>query len=100
MNYAIINIERQANDGLVTKVEWAVTYVDQREYASTEGVVELERGDTFTPFDELSEETVLTWVFAKIDRTEIEQSLKDKVDLKLQNKALPSVLTGMPWAAE
>jgi hypothetical protein len=39
-------------------------------------------------------------VFAKIDRTGIEQSLKDKVDLKLQNKALPSVLTGMPWAAE
>ena len=97
MNYAIVNIERQANDGLVTKVKWTGTYVDEQEYASMEGEVTLERSDTFTPFDNLTEETVLAWVFEKIDRTEIEKSLKDKVDLKIQDKASPSVLTGMPW---
>ena len=88
MNYAITNIERQANDGLVTKVKWVGTYVDEREYESAEGEVTLERS-----------ETVLGWVFAKIDKTEIEESLKNKVNLKKQDKASPSVLTGMPWAA-
>ena len=99
MNYAITNIERQANDGLVTKVKWVGTYVDEREYESAEGEVTLERSDTSTPFDDLTEETVLGWVFAKIDKTEIEESLKNKVNLKKQDKASPSVLTGMPWAA-
>tara|TARA_R100001530_G_scaffold130944_1_gene102231 strand:+ start:797 stop:1117 length:321 start_codon:yes stop_codon:yes gene_type:complete len=99
MNYAIQDIERQASDGLVTKVKWAGTYVDESEYASAEGEVTLERSDTVVPFDELTEATVLGWVFEKIDTSEIEQALKNKVFLKKQDKSSPSVLTGVPWAA-
>jgi len=47
----------------------------------------------YTPFEELTEETVLGWVKGELDTTQIEQALAQKLDKKLN----PTIVSGLPW---
>jgi len=48
----------------------------------------------YTPFDQLTEETVLGWVKAELDTAQIEQALAQKLNEKLN----PTVVSGnLPW---
>ena len=97
-NWAIENIYRQQDTGLVTKVKWTVTLVKDMEFSNTDGIVELEASDSFVPFEELTETQVFNWVFAKIDKTGIEDELEVLVDEKIAAKSIPEIeVSGLPW---
>jgi hypothetical protein len=97
-NWAIENMERQQDTGLVTKVNWTVTLVKDMEFANTNGVVELEASNSFVPFGELTEAQVLNWVFGKIDKTAIEAKLEILVDEKIAVKSVSQLeVSGLPW---
>ncbi len=58
-----INKVQVAEDNLIVKVELTVFGTDGETSSSAECVRSLIRGDTFTPFDQLTEQQVLDWCF-------------------------------------
>jgi len=96
-NWSIETMERQPNNGLVTKIKWTVTCIEDMEFSNTNGIIELQKNDTFIPFDQLTEEIVLNWVWGQIDKDKIESELKVIVNDKINNKNNSTILTGLPW---
>ena len=50
----------------------------------------------YTPFDQLTEETVLSWVKSELDTAQIEKTLAKKLNEKLN----PTVVLGVPWPTD
>jgi hypothetical protein len=94
--WKIGQLERQPNDGLVTCAHWTATATDGDISAHAYGTATFTRAEDFTPFEQLTQDTVVNWVKAKVDANAIEKSLKDQIDAQKN----PPVLTGVPWAAE
>lgn len=97
--WSVQNMTRVINDGFVINVAWACT-------ASAPGVAGAFYGGTttyennpdepgFIPYDQLTEEIVLGWVFAGLgdQKAEIETTLVLKVDAQLA----PTTANGVPW---
>jgi hypothetical protein len=55
---------RVADGNLVVEVEWRVTATQGELTASAVGFKSLVRGDSFIPYEELTEQQVLDWCFA------------------------------------
>jgi hypothetical protein len=56
----------------------------------------LERGDSFVNYDTLTEETVLGWLWGKIDKDAVEAALEAQIEAQ---KA-PVTANGLPWVTE
>ena len=94
ITWKINNLERQTSDGLVTVVHWGVTAVDGDYNASIVNTQALERdGDSFVNYDTLTEETVLGWLWGKIDKAAVEAALTAQIE---PQKA-PVIANGLPW---
>ena len=94
--WSINNLERQTYDGLVTVVHWGASAVDGDFSASIVNTQALERGDSFVNYDTLTEETVLGWLWQKVDKATVEAALTAQINAQ---KA-PVVANGLPWATE
>jgi hypothetical protein len=93
VTWKINNLERQTSDGLVTVVHWGASAVDGENSASIVNTQALERGDSFVNYDTLTEETVLGWLWSKIDKDAVEASLTAQIEAQ---KA-PVTANGLPW---
>ena len=93
ITWKINNLERQTSDGLVTVVHWGATAVDGENSASIVNTQALERGDSFVNYDTLTEETVLGWLWSKIDKEAVEAALEAQIEAQ---KA-PVSANGLPW---
>lgn len=91
--WKIDEMHRQSTDGLVTLVFWRADATENGLFATNFGAVNLVRGETFIPYDELTEEMVLVWVKEKIDVAAVEQNLIQTIE----SQKNPPVLTGKPW---
>ena len=106
-----VNKVQVAQDNLVVKVELTVTGTDGDNSASAAYSRDLIRGDSFIPFEELTEQQVIDWCFAPevitwTDIDDVEQSitkhLKDEgeaqvtgqIERQLVQKAAEPAL---PW---
>jgi hypothetical protein len=96
ITWKINNLERQTSDGLVTVVHWGVSAEDGDFSASIVNTQALERGDSFVNYDTLTEETVLGWLWEKVDKVAVEAALADQIE-KQRN---PVQLNGLPWGAQ
>jgi hypothetical protein len=95
ITWTINNLERQASDGLVTVVHWGASAVDGEFSASIVNTLQVERGDNFTAFNQLTEQQVLAWVQDAVGKDTVEAALAQMIDAQKQ----PTSLTGLPWAA-
>jgi hypothetical protein len=93
ITWKINNLERQTSDGLVTIVHWGVTATDGDFGASIVNTQALERGDSFVNYDTLTEQTVLGWLWGKIDKDAVEAALEAQINAQ---KA-PVISNGLPW---
>jgi hypothetical protein len=92
--WSIAQMERNTSDDFVVTVHWRVNAVDGDYSASTYGTVGYTQSEeSFTPFDELTEETVIGWVQNSLDKDEIEANLASQIEAA---KA-PATVAGMPW---
>ena len=91
--WTITQLDRKLSDGLVTNVYWRCVVMDGNQSVSTSGSVGVERGDTFTPYEELTKEQVLGWVKSNLEASDIEAGLQSHLVAK-QN---PVATTGVPW---
>ena len=95
--WQIANMERNTADDGVVVCHWRCTGVDGDNSASAYGTTSHTPDPTaagFVPYADLTEETVLGWVHAAVDKDDIEAAIADKIDAM----ANPTSASGTPWA--
>jgi len=93
MTWTINQLERNTFDGLVTTIHWTASAVDGDYSASINNTQQLERGDSFVDYASLTKETVLGWLWTKVDKEVVEPALAAQVDAKKN----PVKASGLPW---
>lgn len=93
MTWTINQLDRQTSDGLVTTIHWTASSVDGDYSASINNTQQLERGDSFVDYASLTEETVLGWLWTKVDKEVVEAALAAQIDAQKN----PVKAFGLPW---
>ena len=91
-NWQIVQLDRKTADGFVTTAHWTVTATDGDFSANAYGSVGFS-GDLVTPYENLTQEQVLGWVWEQIDKAEIEANLAAQIEAQKN----PVSETGVPW---
>lgn len=89
----INQMDRKTSDGFVTTVHYTVTAVDGELTASTYGTVGYTEEGSFTPFNQLTKETVVGWVQESLGKDTVESSLTDQINAQKN----PTSVSGLPW---
>ena len=92
-NWSVSNLDRNTADGFVTTAHWTAVAVDGDHSASAYATVSWAEGTPVVPYANLTEDTVLNWVWESVDKSATEASLAAQIAL-LKN---PVKATGTPW---
>jgi hypothetical protein len=91
--WTIAQLERNTAD-FVTMVHYRVTAVDGDYTASTYGTVSYtQESETFIPFADLTEATVVGWVKESLGEDTVQESLASQIE----TQKAPVTVAGMPW---
>jgi hypothetical protein len=93
INWSVNTMERDVATGYVSVVHWNCTAVDGEHSASCYATVSWAEGTPTIAYANLTEATVLNWVWESVDKAATEASLAAQIEL-LKN---PVVATGTPW---
>tara|TARA_Y100000289_G_C3788199_1_gene82675 strand:+ start:126 stop:437 length:312 start_codon:yes stop_codon:yes gene_type:complete len=98
INWVVKCLDRTYEDGIVYTVHWCATASQDGYIASTYGTFNLnkpEEGDEIIPYEDLTEEIVLSWLFENpdFDKEGMEKGLQEKIDQQIT----PVVGSGLPW---
>jgi hypothetical protein len=92
-NWKIVQLDRKTADNYVTTAHWTVTATDGDFSASAYGTCGFD-GELTTPYEDLTEEQVLGWVWANgVDKDATEESLAAQIEAQKN----PVSATGVPW---
>jgi len=91
--WKITNLDSNTADGFVFCAHWTCTAVDGEHTASAYATVSWAEGTPAIAYANLTEATVLAWVWESIDKESTEASLAAQIAL-LKN---PVKATGKPW---
>ena len=91
--WTISTLDSNTADGFVTTAHWQATAVDGEHTASIYATVSWSEGTPTIPYANLTEATVLNWVWESVDKTATESALAAQIAL-LKN---PVKATGTPW---
>lgn len=92
--WTISQLDRNTSNGFVTTAHWQATAVDGEHTASIYSTCSWADGTVNTPYADLTQETVLGWVWANgVDKTATEASLAQNIELQKN----PVTATGTPW---
>ena len=96
-NWQIVQMERLTSDGFVVTVHYNVSATDDTYQASTYGTTSYTQtpGETYIPYDDLTQAVVVGWVQEALGKDTVEASLQSQIDA-LKN---PVQESGLPWAA-
>ena len=94
-NWKITNTDRLTENGFVFCCHWSATAVDGEHSASAYATVSWAEGTPAIAYDNLTEATVLGWVWESVDKAATEASLAAQIAL-LKN---PVSVSGTPWTA-
>ena len=94
--WTIQQMDRLTADGFVVTVHYNVSATDGTYNASTYGTVGYteQPGETYTPYDQLTEAQVVGWVQASLGKDTVEASLQGQIDAQIN----PVQESGVPWA--
>lgn len=93
--WKISQLDRNTADGFVTTAHWTATAVDGEHSASCYATVSWAEGTPAIPYANLTEATVLNWVWESVNKASTESALAAQIAL-LKN---PVKATGTPWQA-
>jgi hypothetical protein len=90
-------MNRLTSDGFVVTVHYNVGATDGTYQASTYGTTSYTQtpGETYIPYDQLTEPVVVGWVQETLGKDTVEASLQGQIDA-LKN---PVQESGLPWTA-
>jgi len=95
-NWTIANLEHNVADGGVIVAHWRVTAEDGDYTASaygTAGFTPDPDAEGFVPYADLTEADVLAWVWASVDKDEMEANLAKQIE----DQKAPKTQAGVPW---
>lgn len=96
-NWTIETCEHEVATGGITVAHWRCNAVDGDYSASTYGscgFIPDPTSESFKPYNQVSQDDVLGWVWGQLDKAEIETNLVKAINMQ---KA-PATLAGTPWA--
>ena len=93
VNWTISTLDRDVATGFVNCAHWQATAVDGEHTASIYSTASWADGTVNTPYENLTPETVLAWVWESVDKTATEAALAANIALQ---KA-PVTASGTPW---
>ena len=91
--WKISALDREVSNGFVTTAHWRAEEVDGEYSATAFATVSWAEGTPTIPYANLTEATVLNWVWESVDKTATESALAAQIAL-LKN---PVKATGTPW---
>ena len=96
-NWTISQMNRLTSDGFVVTVHYNVSATDGTYNASTYGTVGYteQPGETYVPYDQLTQEMVVGWVQTSLGKDTVEASLQSQIDAQIN----PVQEAGVPWSA-
>ena len=98
--WEVNTLQRELADGYVNKVIYRVKGTDGTYETRATGEVDLEKPDTLVPYKDLTQDTVIGWVKAKLEAQEtgtvakIEKAIDDNITLQ----KTPVHGVGTPWS--
>jgi hypothetical protein len=92
ITWNIAQLDRKTADGFVTCAHWTVSATDGDFSAGAYGTCEFD-GELTTPYEDLTKEQVLGWVWEKVNKEEIEATLASQIEAQKN----PVSATGVPW---
>ena len=92
-NWTITNLDRNTADGFVTTAHWTASAVDGEHTASVYSTVSWPVDEPQIPYDNLTAQIVLEWVWKSVDKTATEAALLEKINIKKN----PVTASGRPW---
>ena len=95
--WEVNTLQRELADGYVNKVIYRVNGTDGTYSTRATGEVDLEKPETLIPYKDLTQETVIGWVKAKLGTesvTKIEKAIDDNITLQ----KTPVHGVGTPWS--
>ena len=93
VNWTISQLDRKTADGFVTTAHWTCRAVDGDNMASIYSTCSWSDGTVNTPYDQLTQETVLVWVWESVDKTATEAALAAQIEAQKN----PVTASGTPW---
>ena len=98
--WTIANLERNTADGGVVVAHYRVDAVDGEYTAGaygTQGFTPDASADGFIAFENLTEETVISWVQEAIGGAEKVAEIEAALQAKIDEDKNPTVVAGLPW---
>jgi hypothetical protein len=95
VTWNISQLDHNTADGFVTTAHWTATAVDGEHTASIYATCSWSEGTPTIPYENLTEATVLNWVWESVDKQATEDALAAQIALQ---KA-PVTASGTPWSA-
>ena len=92
ITWKINQLDRKTADGFVTTAHWICSGQDGDFSGSVYASCGFE-GELSVPYEQLIEATVLSWVWAKVDKEATEAA----VAAQIAEQKAPKVATGLPW---
>lgn len=91
-NWKITRLNRRTSDNFVHEAYWTLTKTEGDTAKTIYGIASF-GGAVETPFEDLTEETVLNWIWQQVSKEETEAAMKTV----LVNKQVPTNSAGLPW---
>lgn len=94
ITWTVNPLESRTSDGFVTTAHWTATAVDGEVSASVYSTVGWSEGSPTVPYESLTPEAVLAWVWASgVDKAATEAALAFQIEAQKN----PTSATGLPW---
>ena len=93
--WTISTLERETSNGFVTTAHWQATAVDGDYTASIYSTCSWAEGTPTIAYADLTQETVLNWVWETVSKQATEDALAANIALQKN----PVTSTGVPWSA-
>jgi hypothetical protein len=94
INWTISTMEREVSNGFVTVAHWQATAVDGDYTAQIYSTSSWASGTPTIPYADLTQETVLNWVWESVDKQATEDALAANIALQKN----PVTAQGLPWS--
>jgi hypothetical protein len=91
--WTISTLERETSNGFVTTAHWQATAVDGDYTTSIYSTCSWADGTPVIPYENLTQETVLGWIWETVPKQATEDALAAQIALQKN----PVTATGTPW---
>lgn len=96
--WGINTLERETDDGFVFTAHYTVNADDGTYTSGAYGSIGFERPDNLIPYNQLTEDTVISWVKEALGGDEKVAEIEAALQKQLDEQHAPTKSAGVPWA--